>query len=339
MRLIALVLAMALLASALALPTSATGQAVEVAPHARLVEFWTIPDRPAMGEPFELHLTLRLRPGTAGFPEHVLPSSAYAEGTGPGSFSEVAASGDSIDLVAAFPMIAFRSGVVGLPELPLRFLAATGQGEDGWRWEEGKAGARIGDPATEGTLVLLRLGAIQVASVLPDDTGDPLVLRPAADVFGGERSRRGLVGLALLWLAAGLGAPAVLLVIGSTLRSRRVKIRPGESARNVALAGLDRALADGWHREGRMSDFYRAITRTMRTFAASLDTEWGADLTMREVVAGVMLRWGPDLAGGLASSVARAERVCFGDERPSLHAAEEDWRRIRDWVRDTPGAA
>jgi len=332
-------LEMALLISVLALPTCVTGQAVEVAPQVRLVEFGTVPDRPGMGEPFELHLTLRLQPRAVGFLEGVLPSSAHAEGTGPGSFSVIAAVGDSIDLLAAFPMIAFRSGVVGLPDLPLNFLPATDQGEGGWHWEQGEPSAPARAPGPDGTAVRLRLGAIQVASVLPADPGDPIVPRPAADVLGGDRSHLGRAGLVLLWLAAGLGAATLILVAGRTLRSRNEAVRSGDSARSMALAGLDRVLAEGWHREGRMPDFYRAITRAMRTFAASLDAEWGADLTMREVVAGVMLRWGPDLAGGLASSVARAERVCFGDERPSLQAAEEDWRQIRDWVRDTPGAA
>ena len=250
-------------------------------------------------------------------------------------------------------MIAFRSGVIGLPDLPLRFLPVTNQDQGGWRWDEGEPrappddpdahvaepGATARDPVSEGVLVLLRLGAIQVASVLPDDTEDPLVLHPTADVLGGDRSHRGLAGLALLWLAGGLAAATLILAIAGTLRSRYETSQSEESARSRALASLDLALTDGWHREGRMSDFYRAITGNMRTFAASLDPGWGADLTMREVVAGVMLRWGPDRVGSLASTVARAERTCFGNECPSLHTAEEDWQRIRDWIRDTPGAA
>lgn len=330
---------LALLPVVLGFPVLATGQAVEVAPQVRLVEFSAVPERPEIGEPFELHLTLRLRPGTVGILDRVIPAAVYTEGMAPGSFSESSASGDSIDLVAAFPMIAFRSGVVGLPDLPLRFLPVTGQDQGGWRWDDEGAGAPVTDPASEGTLVLLRLGAIQVASILPGDTEDPIVPRPAADVLGGDRSYRGRAGLALLWLAGGLAAATLTLAVAGRVRSRHETVRLEESARSRALAGLDRALADGWHREGRMSDFYRAITGNLRTFAASLDPGWGADLTMREVVAGVMLRWGPDRVESLASTVARAERICFGSERPSLRTAEEDWKCIRDWVRDTPGAA
>lgn len=161
--------------------------------------------------------------------------------------------------------------------------------------------------------------------------------RPPADVLGGEWS---------VWLAMAVAVVAVAVGAAVVLGYRRwVESRaergPGPGApppREEALRELDRILGLEWHRNGRVADFYEASTGALRRFAARVEPGWATSLTSRELMSRMQERWGREVVEPLAGTVEAAERVKFGGERPGPEAAEEDWRTIREWVRDAPEA-
>lgn len=162
--------------------------------------------------------------------------------------------------------------------------------------------------------------------------------RPPADVVGGEWSAW-LVAAAVVavLVLAGLGLLAYRRWSARRRRDPRAPL-PGRSARDEALRELDRIRSLGWHRNGRVGDFYAASTDALRRFAEHLEPRWSTALTSRELMARMEARWGSQGTGALASTVERAEWVKFGGERPSPDDAEADWRRIREWVRRAPEA-
>ncbi|MEX2581741.1 MAG: hypothetical protein WD766_00575, partial [Gemmatimonadota bacterium] len=108
------------------------------------------------------------------------------------------------------------------------------------------------------------------------------------------------------------------------------------SPREQALRELERIRSLGWHRNGRMEDFYASSTATLREFARELEPDWNAGLTSTELLRKIEERWGTEGAEQIVEAIAAAERVKFGYHRPAADAAEADWARIREWVRGAP---
>lgn len=180
--------------------------------------------------------------------------------------------------------------------------------------------------------------AVQVEGLAP---------RPPAGVLGGEWS-------AWLLLAGTLFLVSAAIAFWWWSRRRRTDDpEPGSgasdprSARETALAELERIRGEGWHRNGRMTRFYTASTDVLRRFHAQVEPALHPSLTSGELVRALRDREDAERVGretrgetaeigALADAVTRAERVKFGVHRPDPEDAERDWRSIRHWIRSAP---
>lgn len=318
------------------------GQALKSTADVRLVEVRVEPEQPSFGEAFDVHVTLRLRPAAVAFlPDTLVPTDAV-ESVGPGVWSEVPAPGDSVEIRATYRVIGFREGWAELPSLELGIRPAPAAEAEREGGIDDAAGAVAGSAGGIERRVI-HLGAVEVAPYLPmadpgaGDGAPEFAPRPPADVLGGEWSLWQLLAVGIASIVAIAVAGVVIIprwwaAGGATMVARLL----GRTPRQRALRELDRILSLGWHRDGRMADFYASSTGTLRRFAERIDPAWGAALTTSELLARLQERWGPDGFQPLASTVAVAERVKFGAYRPSADAAERDWGMIGDWIRGAP---
>ncbi len=176
---------------------------------------------------------------------------------------------------------------------------------------------------------------------------DGLAPRPPAGVLGGDWSAWLFLAGTLFLVAAAIG------VWWWSRRGRADDPEPGSgasdprSARETALAELERIRGEGWHRNGRMTRFYTASTDVLRSFHAQVEPPLHPSLTSRELIRALRAREGDERVAGttraettelgaLADAVTRAERVKFGVHRPDPEDAERDWRSIRHWIRSAP---
>ncbi len=328
-----------LLASA---PAAAAAQLPD--PGIRVVAFETEPSPVVAGRTFELRLTLRLAPGLIATAPARLGGAEHLEGVGSGSGREAPAPGDSLDLHLSYPALAYRDGVILLPEIPLA-LRTPGAGEPaGWRLADGPDGpadtAAPGvrpdaDPAP-GAVRVIRAGAVRAVSPLEGVEPEERAFRPAADVLGGNLGIWYVLSRLLAFGALALALGWTALFLGR--RRGREGARAGSptpvagSSRARALAELDRLHALGWHRNGRVGPFYRAVADVVRTYASEAYPECGRHLTLREL--DPRMPEGPGDARGVKDAFRRTERVLFAGARPIAAEAEEDFLRLRDWVAD-----
>lgn len=280
----------------------------------RVVEFASDPQPANFGEPFDLRLRLRFAPGTRAVLGDTLVPTDGSSSAGPGRWTEESGPGDSLDIRASYPVLAFRSGRVELPWLPM-----------------------VLQP--EGGELLLPLGAVEVAPLeeLAGAEGE-LRPRPLADVLGGNWSAWALAAVALVVVGVGFLA----WVAASAWRFRRPGPGAGgpvgvaSSARVRALEGLERLRARGWLEEGRMREFYTEATGVLRGYVEEVESRWPTSLTSSELIARFRDRWGDEAVEHLGPVVARAERAKFGDLHPDPDVAERDRTVIRDWIRSHP---
>lgn len=320
--------ACAVLTAALVLATAPWGMAgaqagaprgVESVPGLRVVSLQPAPNPPAFGEPFVLHVVLRARADLlVALPDTLLPTVS-AQSAGAGTWTRAPAPGDSVDFSAAYPVIGFREGVVEYPWLGL-------------------------DLGSE--LRYLRLGGIALTPFTPlDERGLGSPPRPPADVLGGGWSAWRVVAVGLLALA-GAGVLGLMGRSGLDRRQRWLAGRLVPDPRADALRELERVFAAGWHRNGRVADFYACTGDALRGFVASRDPEFGVHLTSTELLERLGARTGTRSAdhgerGSSTETIAlplrTGERVKFGGHRPDPETAEGHWRAVRDWIRDLPG--
>lgn len=287
----------------------------------RVLELRVEPESPVFGEVFRVHVTIRVPRRSDLTLLDTLGSSNFFRSAGPGTWTEEEAPGDSLDVRAVFPVLPFRDGLRQLPGLLV---------------EHGGAGAA---PGLDSPPERVALGSVEVrpmAGFGPQGSGGPP--RPPADVVGGSWS---------IWmiLAAGTILLGVLglarsLLKGGFGRAREAVSPPvegtGALGRDEALRRLDEIRDAGWHRNGRIDDFYRASTDTLRRFVEGTDPAWNASLTSSELLDRAADRWGPSRLVRLPTTVERAEWVKFGGARPDPEDAEEDWTVIRNWIREAP---
>jgi hypothetical protein len=302
----------------------------------RVVEFRIEPDSVAVGEPFDLVFVLRFGPGTAVLmPDTLLPAEG-ARSLGAGAWTSREAAGDSMDVQGTYPMIGFQQGLVTLPAVDLLLGPANTSTTE--RVARASAANLFAGQAGYVPYAAV-LGAIRLQEYAPLANADSaLVPRPAADVVGGEWS---------VWLLFGLIAAAVVGAGGlgawatgwwSRLISPLLGRTRSHSPRQEALRELDRIRALGWHRNGRVDDFYAASTGTLRHYAGRIDTVWVPALTSGELLRELEGRWGEKRVAPLVSAVHTAERVKFGLHRPEGDAAEADWKAIREWINAGPAS-
>mgnify|MGYP001074090215 CR=1 FL=1 len=318
------------LVAAVLLALAARPAAAQVPSPLRVVTYRTVPDTVAVGQQFELQVTLRAGPDATVLIPDTLIAADGARSSGPGTWTPVPAPEDSVDIRAVYPLIALQQGLVPLPSIEVAV-----------RPRESSISERLGplssaspdDLVRQGfTIHEIPIGAVQIAEYAPlAESDSALVPRPAADVVGGQWS---------VWIIVG-AVTAILLVLGAVIAwftglwSRLAPSLFGPrplSPKQEALRELDRIRALGWHRNGRMDDFYAASTDALRRYAGRLDPEWVPALTSRELLAQLEQRWGESRLEVLAEVIETAERVKFGRYRPDGDQAEADWSAIRDWI-------
>jgi hypothetical protein len=319
----------------IALVVAGAGEvAAQAVPDAlRVVEVHTVPEEPGFGEEFDVRLTLRTGPGILILmPDTLIDSEAVAS-VGIGSWTAISAPADSTDIVASFPVIGFRAGPLLLPafEVLLRSGIAAGS--------ERVMRATEAPPELVGGAenLMIALGAVQVGPFPPMAEADSALLpRPPADVLGGDWSIWLILAVGLASVAGVGGGGALLSRWWSMKGAALLRRWRAPSPRQAALDELERIRSNGWHRNGRVDEFYDSSTGTLRRFAGQIDAAWVPALTSGELLARLEERWGPGRTERLRTVIDVSERVKFGDYRPSPEEAERDWVVIRDWVRGCP---
>jgi hypothetical protein len=280
-----------------------------------------------------LQIRLRLAPGTTLFlPDTLLPAEASAS-AGRGTWVEAAGLADSVDVTVTYPVVAYLNGEVDLPALEA-WVAPSPSGVANVVPTRGSDSEDT--PVTEGLQrVAIPIGRIAVTPLRElSGAGDSTRPRPPADVLGRQWS---------VWLALALGLTAagglgVAGAVTARIRERR-RARPAPpriSSRRHALLELDRIRSLGWHREGKVVEFYAATTDVLRRFSEQREPDWGIALTSTELLDEIRARWGAAPAQGIAGVIPTAERAKFGRHRPGPDDAEAHWAAVRAWIEKMP---
>jgi hypothetical protein len=302
---------------------------------ARLVAFTNEPREPEFGEVFELRLTVRLAPRTvAFFPDTLLPAED-AVSAGSGGWTTTPAPADSVDVQATYPVMGLKNGGVELPSLELWTRPVTA-GEAGGPIPVGSLGEDGPAAATGLDRLVIPIGGALIIPLraMAEAADGGLVPEPPADVLGGEWSPWLVAAVAVMILAVGL--LAWLLYASRTPAASAAHEGSRLPPRDEALRELDRIRGLGWHRNGRLVEFYDSTTGVLRHFAQRRESGWTSSLTSTELLTRLTARWGPSAVAELKDAVWSAERVKFGSHRPPPDEAEADWMTVRAWIEELP---
>lgn len=303
-----------------------------------------------LGEVFDLTITARVPGGHLLFFPDTLEVRNGVESAGPARHTLQPIAGDSMELTLVYPLRAFATGGLTLPQVDV-FLQRQEEGALDPASEAAPT-VRVGEWSELSRLAPGRFtrrpivpGSIQVQSVLP-------LARPAggfhprdpADVVGRNWGIPVfvLLGLALAVLAVILamaGIRAVRLARGVSTRLIRVPIerRPVLSPRDRAIAELEAIRQNGLHTSGRMDEFYTRSTRVARRYVEVLHPSLGPWLTDRELVARLTAIAGAtDGVHPVRNVFGHAEVVRFGVHVPRPEDAEGDLETLRRWVAQYP---
>lgn len=192
------------------------------------------------------------------------------------------------------------------------------------------AGARLRLTAPDGSVatvpVTLRLPTVR--ATLPADSTRWRV-RPPHDVWGPSRDWRPLAALALL--AALL--LALIAWLAARLVRRRRRRRVPATARQRALALLERARTSGFVEAGNWKAFYTLVAEALRGLAAALDARWSTDLTSAELLAEMRVgRVDDEHADALEHLLRIADLAKFARRGRDAEDARRDLDEARRWV-------
>ena len=195
-------------------------------------------------------------------------------------------------------------------------------------------------------LVIAGRRVFVTSPILLDDIARGLRPRPPADVVGFSWNVPAVSGASLLSLLL-LGV--VTAQTREWLAARAAAGAPAEAPpetpaewRERALAELDRLLARGHHRAGRLRDFYEGAGDVIRAYVAHFDPSWSRSRTSTELMRDLVAAPGWPDPDALAGAMGRGEVAKFaavaGMREGAAAAAERDWRTMRAWV-DASGTA
>lgn len=317
-----------LLAGAVAVPmTSAAQDRSAQSTSARIIAYLSEPREPEFGEIFQLNVRVRVAPDVVAFLSDTMTDAQSSVSAGPGTWEVTAGPGDSLDVNATYPVMAFLPGGVELPFVELWTRpAGPGEAPDVRPSSELQDTERDADDTEHAELYLGGVFIMPPSAMVGDNEG--LEPRPPADVLGGDRSPWLVAAVAVVVVAAGV--VGWLLVAA---RLGRTPPPPPLSPRDDALRELDRIRALGWHTNGHIVDFYDATTGVLRHYAERLKPgEWRTALTSSELLGRLAEGRGDDRLDSLRPSVWTAECVKFGTRRPDTETAEDDWSHVREWI-------
>ena len=145
--------------------------------------------------------------------------------------------------------------------------------------DSARARLRLTPPGGRALVIPITLRLPAVRAVLPADTTKWRV-RPPHDVWGPSRDWRVIAAMALLALLL----LALIAWLAARLIRRRRKKRGPATARQRALALLERARTSGFIEAGNWKAFYTLVGDALRGFAAELEPRWSTDLTTSELL-------------------------------------------------------
>ena len=191
-----------------------------------------------------------------------------------------------------------------------------------------RASLRVTPPGGRAIVVPITLRLPTVRAVLPDDTTKWRV-RPPHDVWGPSRDWRVLAGMALLAL---LLLALIAWLAARLVRRRRKKMAPA-TARQRALAMLEKARTSGLIEAGNWKGFYTLVGDALRGFAAELEPRWSTDLTSSELLEAMRE---DDVAAGDVDALGHLLRVAdlakFARHGRAPDDARRDLDEARCWV-------
>jgi hypothetical protein len=278
------------------------------AAHAQEIRSAISPDSVLVGDVFHAAIRVNVPPGLTLSAPDSLPVTGEIENAGRMRRSTRELPGGGSEVTLVYPLSAWRTGQLELPQVTLTLT-----GPDGAR----EAIAAFPNPL--------------VRSVLPGDTTG-LRPRPPKDVLGPSR---------LLWPWV-LGAlTLVAAVTGFVYYGRRRRQRVpalsfdvahADSPRERALAALDRVRSRGLVEAGQFKAFYIGTTAALRAFLEEYDTAWGTELTSVEVLQACRNAISGADADRLAELLDAADHVKFNRRTPTPAEAFGEWEAVRQWV-------
>lgn len=332
----------------LTFPSAAAGQSPstggEPGPSARVAALQNVElsaDSVEIGDQFDLRFTVTLGEDAVV----LLPDSLQGRGfapVGPVEWSIAEEEeGARRTLSISYPLIAFRTGALAIPEIDVFFVPTS----EAMAADVARPGDVVGSweafreepAATPGAFVaVVPEQRVTVSTVLAlDDLTTRIAPRPAADVWGGDRHWPSTLLLAL----SGLLLTGVMIASAREWAEARASgASPPPSARDRALTALDQLMAEDLHREGRVRELYAGWSEIVRRYVEDFDDAWDPSWTSTELFADLQ---GPrrNLAirrslspEGISREVRIAEEVKFGGLRPVPETAERHWQAVRSWL-------
>lgn len=298
-------------------------------------------DSIGIGDRFELRFTVVVPEGAVAFLPDSLEAGAF-ESFGPVEWTASETAAGDCELSVSYPLIAFRTGSVPVPELDVFVAPAVESVSAGLSTSGDVVGswqAFRESPADVPSARLLAISEqrILVSSVLVlDDLTTQLAPRPAADVSGRDRD----------WPSTALATLFGIILAAVTVVSARDWLRAERASghgsppdpRTRALAALDALMAEAPHHHGGVREFYGAWSDVVRRYVEGFAPEWTPSWTSTELMSDLQgvrrsLAVRRALAAdGVAEEMRLAERVKFGGLRPDVDVAEAHWRAVRDWI-------
>ena len=212
--------------------------------------------------------------------------------------------GGATRITAAYPVILWRPGEIALPTVPM-VVRMNG---------------------SERTHVVT-LPVLNVMSVLPADTTN-IQAKPPKDVWGADRVWwPWLVALAVLLLLAAL---AYWWYRKRRAAQTEVEIVPFVDPRERALQEIKRIRELQLIEQAQYKRHYILLSDVLRSFAASLESDWSTDLTTDELAPRLKRR---SEAAPLMRLLRSADMVKFARRVPAATEARADTDAAEEWVR------
>jgi hypothetical protein len=259
-----------------------------------------------VGDPFRAVVRIALLPGSdVVLPDSLTPTDDIENGGRVRLRRDSTANG--VIISAAYPLTAWRTGPLLLPEINATLKDAHGE-----------------RPTT------IKLPDINVLSVLPADTTN-IQAKPTKDVLGGNR---------LWWPLLLALAIAIAIAIAIAYWWRKKKQRhvvelalPVVMPRDRALEEIERIRKLALVEQKDFKRHYTLISEVLRQYMATTESGWSTDLTTEELRAKTK-----DIAEVRPAIVVlrQADMVKFAKSIPDTATAHADLDRARDWIVSYP---
>jgi hypothetical protein len=190
------------------------------------------------------------------------------------------------------------------------------------------ATVRLTAPGGRTDSARVRLAFPAVRATLPADS-TRWVVRPPHDVWGASRDwKRDALGAGFILLPLVLLATLLIWLL-RRLRRKRVPA----TARERALAILERAETSGFIEAGNWKAFYTLVSEALRGFAAKTDPAWSTDLTSDEVIDAMRAKAvDPERVATLQRLLDVSDLAKFARRGRDADDARRDLADARAWI-------